>query len=226
MARKSLEFSPVRTSARRRRVPLPNSSRRESCPPAFTTDDGWADFRPIGAPVNTPEDDYLASVSNQGTLFLQAAYEDSHGDHDLYSCTRRADGTYEAARNLGGQVNTEASESAPWVSADETFLVYCAFAEPGYRGGSDLYVSFRQADGTWGKGVNLGPDVNTAATEKFPSLSADEKYLFFVSDRGAERSYALSDLTYDELITRNLGPRNGKGDVYWVSSEVIHRLHP
>ncbi|MCP3981836.1 MAG: hypothetical protein GY716_21240, partial [bacterium] len=72
----------------------------------------------------------------------------------------------------------------------------------------------------------LGAAVNSPAADKFPTLSPDGKYLFFVSHRGADRSYVFSDLTYDQLMRRNLGPRNGEGDVYWVSTEVIHRLRP
>jgi hypothetical protein len=46
-------------------------------------------------------------------------------------------------------------------------------------GGNDLYISYRQQDGTWSKGYNLGPKVNTAAEELGPRISPDGKYLFF-----------------------------------------------
>ncbi len=89
-----------------------------------------------------------------------------------------------------------------------------------------MHVTFRSEDETGTPGVHLGAAVNSPAADKFPTLSPDGQYLFFVSHRGADRSYVFSDLTYDQLMRRNLGPRNREGDVYWVSTEVIHRLRP
>ena len=187
--------------------------------------DGWGPLTAVGPPLNTPENEYPYSIASSGTLYLQAKYEDTFGEYDIYY-SRLIDGVHEQARNLGSPVNTEFSEGAPFVAPDESFLVYSAFGGPDSLGSIDLYVTFRMEDGTWTPGVNLGPDVNSADADKFPSLSPDGKYLFFVSHRGADRSYVFSEMTYDELMERNLGPRNGEGDVYWVSAEVIHRLRP
>jgi Tol biopolymer transport system component len=187
--------------------------------------DGWGPLTPIGPPLDTPDNEYPYSVSSSGTLYLQGKYEDTLGDFDIYY-SRLVDGSHEQARNLGAPVNTEFSEGAPFVAPDEIFIVYSSYGEPDNHGSIDLYVTFRSDDGTWSPGINLGPEVNSSAADKFPSLSPDGNYLFFVSHRGADRSYVFSDMTYDELMQRNLGPRNGEGDVYWVSAGVILRLRP
>lgn len=192
---------------------------------ADRTPDGWGEFSPLGPEVNTPDDELLHSVSARGTLYFQARRDDSLGRYDFYAA-ERIDGRYQPAVNLGPPLNTEFSEASPFVAPDESFLVYCVLGNPDGIGGIDLYVSFKKSDGTWGPGVNLGPDVNTPANEKFPALSLDGRYLFFVGDQGADRSYVYSDMTYAEVMQRNLGPMNGKGDVYWVSAEVIERVRP
>jgi len=186
---------------------------------------GWGPLTAVGPPLSTPENDYPYSISAAGTIYLQAKYEDTLGGYDIYY-SRLVDGSHEKARNLDAPVNTEFNEGAPFVAPDESFIIYSSFGEPDSLGSIDLYVTFRSEDGTWTPGVNLGPDVNSPSADKFPSLSPDGKYLFFVSHRGADRSYVFSDMTYDELMRRNLGPRNGEGDIYWVSAEVIHRLRP
>jgi len=186
---------------------------------------GWGPLTAVGPPLNTPDDEYPYSISDSGTLYLQGRYADTLGGFDVY-CSRLLNGAHDPARNLGAPVNTEFSESAPFVARDESFIVYSSYGRPDSYRGIDLYVTFRKADGTWTPGVNLGPEVNSPAADKFPALSPDENYLFFVSDRGADRSYEFSDLSYADLMRRNLGPRNGEGDVYWVSAEVIHRLEP
>ena len=63
----------------------------------------------------------------------------------------------------------------------------------------DLYVYFKKQDGTWSKPFDLGNEVNTDFHEANPRITPDGKYLFF--------------------------GRND-GNIYWVSTEVIHRLKP
>ena len=68
----------------------------------------------------------------------------------------------------------------------------------------DIYVSFRNDDGTWGEARPLGPSVNTEYSETCPSLSPDGRYLFFSR--------------YNEP--------GGVSDIYWISAEVITAAAP
>lgn len=58
------------------------------------------------------------------------------------------------------------------LSADGNMLLYVSDM-PGGFGGTDIYRCDRQADGSWGYPRNLGPTVNTAANEMFPTLQGD-----------------------------------------------------
>lgn len=51
---------------------------------------------------------------------------------------------------------------------------------PGGLGGTDIYVS-EKTNGTWGKPTNLGPTINTAYNEMFPSIFHDTT-LYFSSE--------------------------------------------
>jgi hypothetical protein len=44
----------------------------------------------------------------------------------------------------------------------------------------DIGINFRKPDGTWGKLIRFGGDINTAAFERFPSLSPDGRFFFFI----------------------------------------------
>lgn len=68
------------------------------------------------------------------------------------------------------------------LSADGTLLYYISDM-PGGFGGTDLYACERTADG-WGYPRNLGPTVNTAANEMFPSLHGDTLYFASNGHRG------------------------------------------
>jgi len=85
--------------------------------------------------------------------------------------------------NLGPAVNSSFNDGAPAVSRDGRSL-YFASNRIGQLGGNDLYVSqWDDATGGWGAAVNLGPVVNSTATEFSPNLSRDGHYLFFHSNR-------------------------------------------
>ncbi len=49
----------------------------------------------------------------------------------------------------------------------------------GEYGKSDIFIYFKNKDGSWSKPINLGSMVNSECSESCPSLSPDGKYLFF-----------------------------------------------
>jgi len=59
--------------------------------------------------------------------------------------------------------------------------LYFASDMPGGYGGSDLYYCDLKSDGTWGSPQNLGPEVNSAGQERYPSMAGDS-VLYFSSD--------------------------------------------
>ncbi|MBE1298533.1 MAG: hypothetical protein GJ680_01305 [Alteromonadaceae bacterium] len=70
------------------------------------------------------------------------------------------------------------------------------------RRDSDLYVYFKNQDGTWSKPINLGTQVNTTYSETVARVTPDGKFLFF-------------------------GRYNEPGrvsNIYWVSTDVIYDL--
>ena len=72
------------------------------------------------------------------------------------------------------------------------------------RQDNDIYVYFKEKDGTWTKPINLGSTVNTNFNETCPSITPDGKYLFFGR--------------YNE--------EGGLSNFYWVSAEVINKVRP
>lgn len=53
---------------------------------------------------------------------------------------------------------------------------------PGGFGGSDLYLTNKDAQGVWGKPINLGNEVNTEGDEMFPFFEEQSKTLYFSSN--------------------------------------------
>lgn len=90
---------------------------------------------------------------------------------------------WSAPVNLGPVVNSVYNDQHPAIAPDGLSL-YFVSDRPGGSGGFDLWVAQRAStDLPWGTPQNLGPTVNSPATEFAPNLSYDGHYLFFGSDR-------------------------------------------
>ncbi len=106
-----------------------------------------------------------------------------------------------APENLGPPINTRFPEFDPFVSPDQSFLIFSS-ERPGGHGDSDLYISFRAPDGSWIEPRNMGPGVNSERRDFTPMLSPDGKFLFLTSRRA------------------------GASDIYWVDAQVIEERRP
>lgn len=98
--------------------------------------------------------------------------------------------------------NPNYSVGHPAVSNDGKYLVF-ASEMPGGKGGTDLYISEINGDGSLGTPLNLGEKVNTSGQELFPWFSP-EGQLFFSSN--GLKGFGGFDLWVTEI-------KNGK-DVY------------
>jgi outer membrane protein OmpA-like peptidoglycan-associated protein/tetratricopeptide (TPR) repeat protein len=70
--------------------------------------------------------------------------------------------------------STQYSVAHPWISEDNQQLFF-ASDMPGGFGGMDIYQSIKNGE-TWGKPINLGRGINTAANEIFPYFRKGKLY--------------------------------------------------
>jgi len=162
------------------------------------TGDGWSE--PAILAINSDRFDTWASVTADGTLYFFSSREGGYGQHDLYR-SKKVKGTYTTVENLGPVINTKASELDPLVAPDESYLIFCSEARGGF-GDQDLFVSFRQMDGSWGEPRNMGAGVNTAGEDMRPILSSDGNVLFFTSDVSGVMNIHWLDVRYVEQLRK------------------------
>ncbi len=177
---------------RRRRGPPCGWSRER--PPAGAIQPGSGPSSPPGL------EDYYPTLTREGTLYFSSNRPGGFGENDVYRA-RRLNGQWTAPENLGRPVSSEFREFDPFIAPDESYVIF-ASTRPGGLGGADLYVSFRERNGAWGEPKNMGPGVNSPASDYTPMLSPDGKYLFFTSGR------------------------EGQDDIFWVDAGVIAALRP
>lgn len=87
-------------------------------------------------------------------------------------------------RSLSSNINSYENEGTASISADGKTLVFtsCDIRGRINLGQCDLYISTKTGD-EWSTPVNLGSNINSAAWESQPSLSADGRALYFISNR-------------------------------------------
>jgi len=164
---------------------------------------GWSELKDLKEPLKGSSDRFMMrlSASDNGTYYFDT-YEKNKPDFPIrYS--RLIDGKYEMPKVLSKAINTGTQLNHPFIAPDESYLMWDAKREEGY-GDSDIYISFKQQDGSWGEAINLGDKINTDAWEASPSITPDGKYLFF---------------------NRNMGTDNYENvDILWVDAQIIENL--
>ncbi len=187
------------------------------------TDEGWSDAVNIGEPINTARNEFYPSVSNDGTLYLTASYDRSFGFEDIYK-SELIDGEYTDPENLGETVNSRLYEYNSFIAPDKSYIIYSSHGREDGFGSGDLYISFRDEDGSWSGAKNMGEKINSITLDFCPYVSPDGQYLFFSSTRKAGMPYSEMGVTYDQMLRILASPENGLGDIYWIEAEIIDEL--
>jgi hypothetical protein len=169
------------------------------------TETGWSERKDLDAALNDSDEKFIMrlTVSEKGTYYFDTYFKD-HPNFPIRS-SRLIDGVYEKPRELSKAINTGTNLNHPFIAPDESYLIWDAERDGGY-GDSDIYISFRGQDGSWGDAQNLGDKVNTGAWEASASVTPDGKYLFF------NRNMGSSD--YENV------------DIFWVDAQIIDDLRP
>lgn len=159
--------------------------------------EGWSEPIRLDEPINTDSSEYYISFTEEGTLYFASnrnAEEGRYWDHDIYVAHLDANGDYTELERLPKTVNTRYYEGDAFVAPDESYLIFCTVRKEGYRG--DLYISFKNEDGTWSEAKDMGFPINDENHQLCPFVTADGDYLFYTSQQ----------------------------DIYWVSAAVLEQF--
>lgn len=140
--------------------------------------------RPMPDSVNVFQLQYfpVLTADESQMVFTRRVSAAPDADEDLVMTTRRADGSWTAPVSVSANINSPGNEGTCTISADGRMLIFTSCGGRRGYGNCDLFQS-QKTGTTWSVPVNLGPAINSAAWESQPSLSADGRVLFFVSDR-------------------------------------------
>jgi outer membrane protein OmpA-like peptidoglycan-associated protein len=150
---------------------------------------GWSELINMGPQINGLRTwESQPSISADGkTLYFASIRSDNVGfDPDYYTCdiwysTKNEDGTWNAAKNMGTDINTSGDEKSPFIHSDSQTLYFSSDGHKGV-GGFDIYFSkFR--DNHWTKPINIGYPINTKSNDLGFIVNTQGTKAYFASDK-------------------------------------------
>jgi outer membrane protein OmpA-like peptidoglycan-associated protein len=187
------------------------------------------EIRPMSDTVNRFPTQYfpVLTADQQALVFTRRLGFGAEHDEDLVISYKDEQGKWGVPQSISANINSPLNEGTCTISADGRRLIFTSCVGRQSYGSCDLYESIKTGD-IWSKPRNLGPLVNSPDWESQPSLSADGRTLYFVSDRKGgigRRDIWVTELGEDGNWTRarNLGkPVNTPYDEL---SPFIHASH-
>ncbi len=158
-------------------------------------DGSWGKAKNIGYPINNEGVNVVITVTPDGnSLLLEGLYnsDGSHKSEKGISLSYKTDKGWSIPQEVKvkNYVNHNIYETY-CLTNDRSVLILAIQTDDTY-GDMDLYVSFKQADGSYSEPKNMGPILNTFAGDGTPFLAQDNTTLYFSSY--GQNGYGSSDI--------------------------------
>jgi OOP family OmpA-OmpF porin len=200
-----------------------------------TGDTTWTAPKNIGKPVNNKENNGILGISSDGKgMLISNVYMKKKMDPG-FSLSMLGD-----TGSWGVPINQIAKDftiqkgylGGYWCKDEKTLIL--TMKSTSSVGKEDLYVTFREADGTWSQPLHMGKDINSLGFEISPFYSEEDSMLYFASngqdgmgDADIYRSKRLDETWTKWSKPENLGPFfNGEGfDAYFYISKADSTIY-
>jgi hypothetical protein len=161
-------------------------------------DDGWSERKSLGPMFDRKDWGVMRlTASAKGTY----VFDDAKSNGGI-RISKIKDGKRQTPEKMGSVINTGKYTAHPFIAPDESYLIWDSEREGGY-GDSDIYISFRQKDSSWGPAINMGDKVNSDKSDFYASVTPDGKYILF---------------------NRGIDDKGDNIDIYWVDAQIIETL--
>jgi outer membrane protein OmpA-like peptidoglycan-associated protein len=184
--------------------------------------DGFSEYGvPLPGNLNSELNEGAACISADGQLMILTVCDrpNGSGSCDLFYSYKNQHQEWVTPRPLPGDINTSRWESQPSIGPDGCTL-YFVRGSNSMDTDSDIFMSTKDDEGNWSKGVKLPKNINSDSKESCPFIHFDGRTLYFLSERSPSlgqsdffMSTRINDSTWSEPI--NLGfPLNSFGEEF------------
>ena len=142
------------------------------------------DPKPLSDVVNQFPLQYfpVLTADDQSIIYTRRTGSSAMHDEDIYISKKNDEGNWSDPRSISNKINTQFNEGTCTISADGRTIIFTSCQGRKTFGSCDLFVSYKTGD-QWSIPENLGDNINSRAWESQPSLSADGRTLYFISNR-------------------------------------------
>lgn len=149
---------------------------------SYLENGGWSSPQYFGYTLNTTAYEGQPCLSSDNReLYFVSNREGGYGGMDIW-VSRFVNNFWTKPVNLGPTINTPGNETAPFIHPDNESLYFASDGHPGL-GGSDIFLSRKNKNGTWKKPINLGAPVNSEEHEMSVVVDARGKNGYMASKR-------------------------------------------
>ncbi len=174
----------------------------------------WQAPKNMGAKINSSFWDSQPSLSADGRLlFFSSDRRGGLGGNDIWYASRKADGSWSEAKNVGSPINTQKDEISPFLFFNNETLFFASDGHLGF-GGMDIFLS-RVSEGMFRKPENLGLPINDHLDQVALFITAQKDYAYYselsASSSSSDRAF-LYRFKFPEKIEigENLTVTGGK----------------
>jgi Tol biopolymer transport system component len=153
--------------------------------------DGWSKPSLVTTLINSPGIEQMEAITRDGSIYFSRfnPQPNNYGTRNETYVSRMVNGIYEKPEKLDKTINSDdADEMTIFVDPDERYMIIEASKD---RSICELFISNKNNDNSWSERIKL-----PLGWARFPSMSPDGKYLFFMTRDG----------------------------IYWVSAKVVEDL--
>jgi hypothetical protein len=129
--------------------------------------------------LNSEQNEFYISFTKKENVYFASSRKGGYGEEDIYFC-ERIDDTFGAPKNLGDKINTVHSEYDPFITSDESALIFTSSGRKDGFGKADLYWSVKE-DQSWIPANHFDESINTATRDFCPYITGDQKIFFYSS---------------------------------------------
>ncbi|MCF8275996.1 MAG: OmpA family protein [Flavobacteriales bacterium] len=166
----------------------------------------FMEARNIGSAVNTEWYEEVVGISADGQELL--VYIDNFDGYDDIYVSPRKGRFFDDYLDLGRNINSDEIETTASLSTDGNLIFFSRETAKG-RTGTDLYMSRRLPNRSWGIPQKLPDIINTRFNESFPHLMADGRTFYFCSEGHASMGgFDIFISEWDEMTNTFSPPQN------------------